>query len=43
MDGPEEIVCVPRELLSKHGLVVMAHRGGDWSADNSIENFKAAL
>ena len=30
-------------LLKKHGMVVMAHRGGDWSVDNSMENFRAAL
>lgn len=29
-------------MQSEH-LMIMAHRGGDWSVDNSIENFKAAL
>ena len=32
-----------RGLLQKHGTIVMAHRGGNWSADNSITNFKAAI
>lgn len=32
-----------RNLMKKHGTIVMAHRGGNWSADNSIANFKAAV
>ena len=32
-----------RGLLQKHGTIVIAHRGGNWSADNSITNFKAAV
>ena len=36
-------ICTPVDLLMNHGMVVMAHRGGDWSVDNSMENFRAAL
>ena len=41
--GPSDAQTLIRDELNKHKMVVMAHRGGNWGADNSLNNFRKGL